>query len=347
MRVDLLRELCETPGVPGREERLRAIVRRELGPLADEIRVDAMGNLIARKRGGGAGKLMIASHMDEIGFLVSYIDDKGFLRLQPLGGHDPRNMVGRRVMVCGATDMIGVLYPARKPPHLMDQAERDKAPKIEEFFVDLGLPVEAVREQVRVGAMVTMAPDWEEVGETVACKAMDNRLALYVMIEAVRRAGAHPMDVYAVATTQEEVGLRGATTSAFEVEPDVGVALDVTIAADLPGLDDHQRVTALGGGTAIKIMDSASISNPKIVEFLRALAERRQIPYQMEILPHGGTDAAALQRARQGAPAVTISTPCRYVHSPVEMVHRRDVEASIALLAAFLEEARPELFALD
>jgi endoglucanase len=215
-------------------------------------------------------------------------------------------MVGRRVMVCGATDVIGVLYPARKPPHLMDQAERDKAPKIEEFFVDLGLPVEAVR-----------------------------------------RAGAHPMDVYAVATTQEEVGLRGATTSAFEVEPDVGVALDVTIAADLPGLDEHQRVTALGGGTAIKIMDSASISNPKIVEFLRALAERRQIPYQMEILPHGGTDAAALQRARQGAPAVTISTPCRYVHSPVEMVHRRDVEASIALLVAFLEEARPELFALD
>jgi putative aminopeptidase FrvX len=345
--VELLRELCETPGVPGREERLRAIVRRELAPLADEIRVDAMGNLVARQRGGGSGRLMIASHMDEIGYLVRFIDDRGFLRLQALGGHDPRNMVGRRVMVCGATDLFGILYPSRKPPHLMDEAERNRAPKVEEFFVDLGLPVEAVREQVQVGAMVTMAPQWQEMGEAVSCKAMDNRLALYLMIEAVRRAEHHAMDVYAVATTQEEVGLRGATTSAFGVEPDVGLALDVTIAADLPGLDEQDRVTALGGGTAIKIMDSASISHPKVVEFLRELAERRGIPYQMEILPHGGTDAGALQRARGGIPAVTLSTPCRYVHSPVEMVHRQDVEASIALTAAFIEEARPELFELE
>jgi tetrahedral aminopeptidase len=345
--VDLLRELCGTPGIPGREERLRAIVRRELAPMADELRVDALGNLIARKRGGGAGRLMIAGHMDEIGFLVSHIDEKGFLRLQPLGGHDSRNMVGRRVLVCGQTDRIGILYPSRKPPHLMEAAEREKAPKIEEFFVDLGLPAEQVKEQVRVGSMVTMAPEWQEVGETVACKAMDNRLALYIMIEALRRAGSHPMDVYAVATTQEEVGLRGAITSAYEIEPDVGLALDVTIAADLPGLGEPDRVTALGGGTAIKIMDSDSISHPKVVEFLRDLAERRGISYQMEILPHGGTDAAALQRSRGGAPAVTISTPCRYVHSPVEMVHRGDVEASIALTAAFIEEARPELFALE
>ncbi len=345
--MDLLRELCETCGVPGREERVRAIVRRELAPLADEIRVDAMGNLIARKRGGGAGKLMLAGHMDEIGFLVRFIDDRGFLRLQPLGGHDSRNMVGRRVVVCGDTDLSGILYPARKPPHLMDAAEREKAPKIEEFFVDLGLPAEAVKEQVRVGTMVTIAPDWREVGETVSCKAMDNRLALYIMIEALRRVGSHSMDLYAVATTQEEVGLRGAVTSAYDVEPDVGVALDVTIAADLPGLEDHMQVTALGKGAAIKIMDSDSISHPKVVEFLRGLAERRGIPYQMEILPHGGTDAAALQRSRQGRPAVTISTPCRYVHSPVETVHRTDLEASIALTTAFLEEARPEAFALE
>jgi endoglucanase len=350
--MDLLRELCETPGVSGREERLRAIVRRELTPLVDEIRVDALGNMLAIKRGQpasrvpGAGKLMIAAHMDEIGFLVSFIDDQGFLRLQPIGGHDPRNMVGQRVRVCGETDLPGVLHPARKPPHLLTAEERDKSPKIEEFFVDLGLPVEAVRRQVPIGAMVTMAREFQEVGETVSCKAMDNRLAVYIMIEALRRAGPHTMTVYATATSQEEVGVRGAITSAFEVDPDLGLALDVTIAADIPGMPDHERVTTLGAGTAIKIMDSASISHPGVVAFLRDLAERRGIPHQMEILPRGGTDASALQRTRSGVPAVTISTPCRYVHSPVEMVHKKDVEASIALTAAFIEEAHRGDFTL-
>jgi putative aminopeptidase FrvX len=344
--MNLLRELCETPGVSGREERLRAIVRRELTPLVDEVRVDALGNLLGVKRGGSAGKLMIAAHMDEIGFLVSFIDDQGFLRLQPIGGHDPRNMVGQRVLVSGETDLPGVLYPARKPPHLLTAEEREKAPKLEEFFVDMGLPVEEVRRRVPIGAMVTMARELREVGETVSCKAVDNRLALYIMIEALRRVGPHPISVVAVATTQEEVGLRGATTSAFGVDPDLGLALDVTIAADLPGMPDYERVTVLGGGTAIKIMDSASISHPGVVAFLRELAERREIPYQMEILPRGGTDAAALQRARSGVPVGTISTPCRYVHSPVEMVHRKDVEASIALTAAFIEEAHRGEFGL-
>src|SRR5438045_687208 len=157
--MDLLRELCETPGVSGREERLRAMVRRELTPLVDEVRVDALGNLVGVKRGGAAGKLMIAAHMVEIGFLVSFIDDQGFLRLQPIGGHDPRNMVGQRVLVSGESDMPGVLYPARKPPHLQDAADREKAPKIEEFFVDLGLPVEEIRRRVPVGAMVTLSRD--------------------------------------------------------------------------------------------------------------------------------------------------------------------------------------------
>jgi putative aminopeptidase FrvX len=345
--MDLLRELCETPGVSGREERLRAIVRRELTPLVDELRVDALGNLIALKRGHGALKLMIAAHLDEIGFLVSFIDDRGFLRLQPIGGHDARNMVGQRVLVCGDVDLPGVLYPALKPPHLLEASERDKAPRLPQFFVDLGLPAEEVRRQVPIGSMVTMAREFREVGETVSCKALDNRLALYLMIEALRRVGSHAIDVYAVATVQEEVGLRGATTSAFDVDPDLGLALDVTIAADLPDVPEHERVTLLGGGTAIKIMDGDSISHPRVVEFLRTLAESRGIPYQMEILPHGGTDAAALQRTRRGIPAVTISTPCRYVHSPVEMVHRQDVEASIALTTAFLEEAHRGEFGLE
>ena len=336
--MDLLRELCETPGVSGREERLRAIVRRELEPLADEVRVDALGNAIFERRGRGSRRLMIAAHMDEIGFYVTHVDNRGFLRLAPVGGHDPRNMVAQRVLVSGRKDLPGILYPGCKPPHLQEADERDRAPKIGAFFVDLGLPVEQVREQVPVGSMVTIAREFCEIGENVCCKAMDNRLALYIMIEAIRRAGPSGFDVYAVATTQEEVGLRGAAVVSYEIQPEVAVALDVTIAADLPEMPEAEYVTRLGGGTAIKLMDSSSISSPPLVAFLQALAERRGIPYQFEILPRGGTDAGAMQRARAGAPTVTISTPTRYVHTSVEMANRADIEASIALLAAFIEE---------
>jgi putative aminopeptidase FrvX len=334
----LLKELCETPGVSGREERLRAIVRRELEPLVDEVRVDTLGNLTCRRRGRNAKRLMIAAHLDEIGFLVNHVDDEGFLRLTPIGGHDPRNMVSQRVLVCGKRDLPGILYYAAKPPHLQEADEREKAPKMGSFFVDVGLPAERGREYVPVGSMVTIARELTEVGDTVSCKALDNRLSVYVMIEAMRRAGPSGFDVYAVATTQEEVGLRGATVIAYELNPDVAIALDVTIAADLPEMPAAEHVTRLGAGTAIKIMDSSSISSPPLVAFLRSLAERHDIRYQMEILPRGGTDAGGMQRARSGAPAVTISTPTRYVHTSVEMAHRDDIEASIRLLAAFIEE---------
>jgi tetrahedral aminopeptidase len=336
--MGLLQELCETPGVSGREERVRAIVRRELEPLVDEMRTDALGNLVCRRRGRNGKRLMIAAHLDEIGFLVTYVDDQGFLRLTPIGGHDPRNMVSQRVLVCGKRDLPGILYFASKPPHLQEPDERDKAPKMGSFFVDVGLPVERVREQVPVGSMVTLDREFAEVGDTVCCKALDDRLSVYVMIEAVRRAAPSNFEVYAVATTQEEVGLRGATVTAYDLKPDVAIALDVTIAADLPEMPAAEHVTRLGAGTAIKIMDSSSISSPPLVEFLRSLAERHDIRYQMEILPRGGTDAGGMQRARAGAPAVTISTPTRYVHTSVEMAHRDDIDASIRLLAAFIEE---------
>lgn len=336
--MELLRELCETPGVPGREDRLRAIVKRELEPLVDELRVDALGNVTAVRKGSTGRRLAINAHMDEIGFLVKFVDDSGYLRLNPLGGHDPRNMVAQRVLVAGERDLPGVLYPGQKPPHLLDKADADKLPQIADFFVDVGLPAERVKELVPIGSMVVIHRDFSEIGDTVSCKAMDNRLSLYVMIEAMRRTAAAGWDVYAVATVQEEVGIRGALTSSYDIAPDAGLALDVTIAADIPGVPEHERVTCLGSGTAIKIMDSFSISSPRMVEVLRSLAQARGIPHQMEILPRGGTDAGALQRARAGAPVCTISTPTRYVHTSIEMCHKRDVEASIALTAAFIEE---------
>jgi endoglucanase len=337
--MELLRELCEATGIPGREERLRAIAKRELGPLVDELRVDALGNVIGVRRGTAGKRLAINAHMDEIGFLVTHVDeDDGFLRLTPLGGHDPRNMVAQRVRVAGRRDLDGLLYPGQKPPHLLDAADRDKAPKLTDFFVDVGLPAAEVRDLVPVGSMVVIQRDFAEIGSAVSCKAMDNRVSVYIMIEAMRRTAQAGFEVHAVATVQEEVGLRGAATAAYGVDPDVGLALDVTIAADIPGVPRQEHVTRLGQGTAIKIMDSASISNARLVEALRGLAERRRIPHQMEILPRGGTDAGSLQRTRSGVPACTISTPTRYVHTSIEMCSKADIEASIALTAAFIEE---------
>ncbi|MFN3649904.1 MAG: M42 family metallopeptidase [Armatimonadota bacterium] len=337
--MELLKELCEAAGIPGREERLRAIVRRELEPLVDELRVDALGNLIAVRRGSSGKKLAIAAHMDEIGFLVTYIEEEsGFLRLNPVGGHDPRNMVAQRVKVVGKQDLPGVLYPGQKPPHLLDGEDKNKTAKVSEFFVDLGLPVKEVRELVPIGSMVVIDRPFAEIGHCVSCKAMDNRVSVFVMIEALRKAKRSGFEVYALATVQEEVGLRGVLTATYAVEPDVALALDITIAADIPGVPEHERVTCVGNGTAIKIMDSASISNARMVEVLRELALRREIPHQMEILPRGGTDAGGMQRVRAGAPACTVSIPARYVHTSIELCAKRDIEATIDLVAAFIEE---------
>ncbi len=346
--MDLLKELCETPGIPGREERLRAIVRRELTPVVDELRVDALGNLIGVKHKRGAPKLMIAAHMDEIGFVVSYIDkDKGWLRLVGLGGHDPRNMIAQRVLVCTESgDLPGVLYPGIKPPHIQSADDSKKQPVLSDFFVDLGLPAETVLQRVAIGTMVTMQREAQEIGDCFSSKALDNRVALYVMIRAMQAAQSSGFEVYAVATSQEEVGLRGALTGAYGISPDVGIALDTTLAVDIPGVAEYEQVTRLGGGAAIKILDSSSISHPKLVELLRSLAERRGIAWQHEILPRGGTDAGAMQRIQAGVPVGTISIPTRYIHSPVEMVHKADVEAAIALLAAMIEEGHTADLAL-
>jgi endoglucanase len=312
--MDLLRELCECSGIPGREERLREIVRRELAPLADEINVDALGNVIARKGVSAAKgkrpprsaktparKLMIAAHMDEIGFVVSHVDDKGWVRLVPVGGHDPRNMVAQRVTVfCPKGDLPGVLYPGVRPPHLASAEDRNRGLKVSDFFVDLGLPAAKVKSQVELGSPVIIQRDFAEIGEAVSCKAMDDRVALYVMIQAMQRARSFGFETYAVATVQEEVGLRGAGTSAYGVSPDVGVALDVTLAVDIPGVPDHERVTALGEGAAIKIMDSSSISHPGLVAEFKRLARKRKIKHQMEILPRGGTDAGRCSASKPG-----------------------------------------------
>ena len=340
MNIALLKELSETPGVPGREERLRAVVRRELKGLVDDIRVDVMGNLVARRAGKGR-KVMIAAHMDEIGFYVKFIDDKGFLRIQPVGGFDPRQLFAQRVLVHtrGGAALRGVLSYTAKPIHMQSPGEGNEAPKLENFFVDLGLTAAAVKKQVELGDMITMDRTLEVCGENVVGKAIDNRVGVFVMIEALRLLKKHQVDIYAVATTQEEIGLRGATTSAFAVEPDVGVALDTTLANDFPGQADMDAITRLGQGVGIKIMDASLICHPKLVDHFRAVAKKNRIAHQMEILPRGGTDGGALQRVRGGSASITLSVPTRYIHTVNEMSAQKDIEAAIKLLAAYLEDA--------
>jgi tetrahedral aminopeptidase len=346
---DLLKRLSETPGVPGQEDKVRALVVEELRSLVDDVKVDGLGNVIATKRGSGQGRVMIAAHMDEIGFMVTYVDDDGFIRLNPVGGFDPRVLPAQRVLVHGfaGESLRGVLSTASKPIHLL-RPEEIKPPRIDEFYVDVGLPGLRVKELVEIGDMVTLDRTAERFGDRIVGKAMDDRAGLFVMIEAVRKlkeSGKHEADVVAVATTQEEVGLRGAGTSAFHVEPTVGIALDVTLAVDTPGSAKPEQVTQLGSGAAIGLANSSVISHPKLVKHFRKIANERGIPHQLEILPRGGTDAAAIQRSRGGVPAITLSVPTRYVHTVNEMVDVRDVQAAIDLLAAYLEEAHSVSYA--
>ena len=343
----LLKRLIETPGVPGREEKQREIARDELGSLTDEVRTDSLGSVIGTKRGRDDLRVMVAAHMDEIGFLVRHVDEKGFVRLQTLGGHDPTNMVSQRVVVTTAEgkSLRGALQPTRKPPHI-SRGEEQKAPKAEDFYVDLGMPAEEVKEAVRVGDYATMDRTLERIGNNYLGKAMDDRIGVFVMIEALRALGEHEATIHAVATSQEEVGLRGAEASGSALAPTVVVALDVTLAMDVPGTQDEARITELGKGAGIKIMDSDSISHPRLVEHFQRIAEREGIPYQLEILPAGGTDAGGVQRLHGGIPAITLSVPCRYVHTPNEMVNEADVQAAIDLLARYLEEAHTGDYAL-
>jgi endoglucanase len=275
--------------------------------------------------------------MDEIGFLVSHVDEEtGFLRVDPLGGFDPRVLVAQRVAIHGRGGVIYGLI-GTKPVHVLTDEERKKTPEIKDLFVDIGLSGKEAKEHVRVGDPVTLMQTFADMGNLVTGKALDDRLGVYVGIEAMKRLEKHQADVYFIATVQEEVGLRGARTSAFAIAPDIGVALDVTVACDIPSVPAHEQLTRLGKGVAIKVKDSASISHPGLVQFLVNLAEERKIRYQLEVLPRGGTNAGAIQPVREGVAVVTISIPTRYIHTVVETAHKEDIEAAINLLVAFLE----------
>lgn len=337
--ISLLKTICETAGAPGYENRIRELVLGELANLNVEVSVDKMGNVVAVRRGRERKKFMVAAHMDEIGFIVTHIDDKGFIRFHTLGGFDPKTLTAQRVIVHGKKDIIGVM--GSKPIHIMSPEEKNKAPQSGDYFIDLGMPKEEVEKWVSVGNTVTRQRELIEMGNCVNCKSIDNRVSVFILLEALKNLKNDiPYDFYAVFTVQEEVGTRGASVAAHHIEPDFALGLDTTIAFDTPGARPHEMVTELGKGAAIKIMDSSTICDSRMIEFLKQTATQHKIAYQLEILPQGGTDTAPLQRnGKTGSIAGAISIPTRHIHQAIEMANKSDIDFCIQLLCKSVEEA--------
>ncbi|MCE3296317.1 MAG: endoglucanase [Crocinitomicaceae bacterium] len=336
---ELLAEICKTPGAPGFEQRVRELVLRELEGIADEIQLDNMGNVYAIKRGTESKRVMIGAHMDEIGFIVTHIDDKGFIRFHTLGGFDPKTLTAQRVIIHGKKDIMGVM--ASKPIHVMTDEERNRVAKVRDYFIDTGLTAEEVKEIVSIGDPVTREREYIEMGNCVNSKSLDNRLAVFILIEAMKKLKDQPVpyDVYGVFTVQEEVGIRGANVSALNINPDFGFGLDTTIAFDLPGAAAHEMITRLGEGTAIKIMDASTICDYRMVDYMKKTADKHEIKWQPEILTAGGTDTSGIQRMTQGGSiAGAISIPTRHLHQVIEMAHKEDINRSIDLLVACVSE---------
>lgn len=333
----LLKKICEIPGAPGFEQRIRQCVLDEVTPLVDEISVDPLGNVIAVKKGKGDKKVMVAAHMDEISFIVTHIDEDGFLRFIPLGGFDPKTLTAQRVIVHGKKDVIGVM--GSKPIHLMKPEERSKAVPIEEYFIDTGMKGEEVEQLISVGDPVTRERSLIEMGDCVNGKSIDNRVSVFILLEVLRslKDKEVPYDIYGVFTVQEEIGIRGAFTSTHLIDPDFGFGLDTTIAFDVPGAQSHEKVTSLGKGAGIKVMDSTVICDYRMVRYLKELATKKDIKWQVEILPRGGTDTSGIQRGgKKGAITGAISIPTRHIHQVIEMANKEDIANCIALLEAGL-----------
>ncbi len=323
---ELIKKLVECIGPSGFEHIVRDVIKDEIAPFVDEMHVDALGNLIARKgtRKESGLRVMLSAHMDEIGIIATHIDENGFVRFTTVGGVFPRNCPGGRVrFMNGAQGVIGT-----------ERAESaDKAYTIEQLFIDVGASSRTDC-PVKVGDVAAFDRPMLDLGNRLVAKAMDDRISVAAQIETLRRLKDTPHEVYFVFSVQEEVGLRGATTAAYGVDPDVGIAVDITMTGDTPR--GTKMEVALGKGPAIKVRDGRMLSDPRLVKLMVEAAEKAGIPYQMEVLEGGTTDASVIQLTRAGVPSGCVSIPCRYVHSPSEMVDIRDVEHAVRLLLEIL-----------
>jgi endoglucanase len=347
--MKLLKQLTETPGVPGREHQIRKLIEKQIADHVDEVRTDTMGSLIAvrhprksgkRSRPKNPQKVMLAAHMDQIGFLVRYVDDKGFVRVNPVGGFDVRNLFARRMLICGRGGPIAaVMNPAGKPVHMATPDERKNVPEMHEFYLDTGMPADQVKQKVEIGDMVVIDEPLREMGDAVVAQALDDRVGCWVLIEALKKLKDHKCEIHAVFTVQEEVGLRGAGTAAFGVKPDIAIALDTTLCCDTPGVSDDLHINKMGDGVSIKVMDGSHIADLELLESFESVARKKKIKYQRSLLPRGGTDSGAIQRTGAGVRVLTLACPVRYIHTVTEMASRSDIHAYRDLVAAWLAQA--------
>jgi putative aminopeptidase FrvX len=322
----LIQKLTETFSPSGYETAIRDVIRKEIKPLADEIRVDALGNLIARKGKKSAKglRIMLAAHMDEIGLIATHIDDNGFVRFTGIGGIRPLALTGSRVRF--VSGVPGVISTDRI-------TDLTKAPTLEQCFIDVGASSKKDC-PVKVGDVCGFERPFLDLGKRLVAKSMDDRIACAILIETMRLLKGSPHELYFVFTTQEEVGVRGATTSAFGIDPDLGLAVDVTATGDTP--KGSKMAVGLGKGPAVKVKDAGMLADPRVVAWMIRAAEKAKIPYQREVLEGGSTDARAIQLTRGGVPAGCLSIPSRYVHTPSEMVDYDDVQNAVKLLKALL-----------
>ncbi len=332
----LLKKLTEACGAPGQEGEVRNLIRSEIEGHVDEIRTDALGNLIAIKNPSAPGpKVMLAAHMDEVALMILGIEKNGLLRFRPIGGIDPRVLVAKTVLV-GEKKVPGVI--GSKPIHLQKPEERQRPLGIDELLIDIGAKSQEEAEKVvNLGDCAYFATKFEEFGQDkIKAKALDDRVGCALLIELLKRD--YNIPVYGVFTVQEEVGLRGAGVAAYQIQPDVAIVLEGTTASDVPGSDPHKHATSVGKGPAITIMDRSVITHPPLVRQLIELAEKHDISYQIRRTNTGGTDAGQIQLTAGGTKAAVIAVPCRYIHSAASVMSKKDFEAAFQLTSVFLQE---------
>ena len=332
-----MKELSLAPGVSGSEEKIAEIIERELDDVADKIERDSMGNLIATKKGKKkAPTVMLAAHMDEIGLMVNYIDDKGFIKFTKIGGINDQMLMNQTITIHSSVGepVVGVI--GSKPPHVTSPEEKNKVVKAEDMFIDIGAKdKEEAEKMVRIGDKMTFNALFEEYpNNLIMGKALDNRVGCYVMMEVLKRVETRAT-VYGVGTVQEEVGLKGARTSAFKLNPDLAIALDVTLSGDHPGIKPEEAPTVIGKGPAIILADAGGrglLTQQSVKDLLINAGDENEIPYQLEVSDGGTTDGTAIHLTREGIPTGVLSVPTRYIHTPVSVCSMEDIESTIQLI---------------
>lgn len=346
--LQMLKALTDAKGIPGNEREVREVMNEYISPYADEVTTDGLGSLIAKKTGKEGGpKVMVAGHLDEVGFMVTQIDEKGFVRFQPVGGWWNQVMLAQRVtIVTRKGDVTGVI--GSKPPHILTAEARKKPVEIKDMFIDIGATSrdEASEWGVRPGDMIVPYFEFTVMKneKMLLAKAWDNRIGCAIAIDVLKQLKGedHPNVVYGVGTIQEEVGLRGARTAAAKIQPDIGFGVDVGIAGDTPGVTEKEALGKMGNGPQIILYDASMVSHKGLRDFITDTADELNIPYQYDTVPGGGTDAGAIHLSHNGVPSLAITIATRYIHSHAAMLHRDDYENTVKLIVEVIKRLDKE-----